>query len=356
MKILFLIPYPLYESPSQRFRFEQYLEILSASGYRCSFQSFLDSQNWQLFFKSGNSIYKAFILARGFCRRFFILFKVSSFDFIFVHREATPLGPPIIEWIIAKVLRKKLIYDFDDAIWLTDRKNESFLLRNLKARWKVKAICRWSYKVSCGNSYLQHYAGLFNSAAIYNPTTIDTNLHRAEGLAAKGINYITIGWTGSHSTLKYLEDLEPVLKELEEKRKNIRILVIADKRPTMKLTSLEFIPWSKQTEVTDLLKIDIGIMPLPDDEWSKGKCGFKALQYMAIERPAIVSNVGANVQIVDQGLNGFLCTTHQEWMKALITLIDDEPLRLQMGRAGKKKVEDHYSVSSNADNFLALFT
>src|SRR5688572_12154388 len=206
-RILFLVPYPLHASPSQRFRFEQYFTLLKSHGYRYTVQSFLNLNNWKVFFKSGKTLSKVRILVSSFVKRMIVLFKSPMYDFVFIHREAAPIGPPIFEWILAKVFRRKIIYDFDDAIWLTDRPKESWILRAAKWRSKVASICTWSHKVSCGNAYLCEYAAQFNKHVIYNPQTIDTeNLH-APGLytsAEPAPGKIRIGWTGSHSTLKYL--------------------------------------------------------------------------------------------------------------------------------------------------------
>jgi glycosyltransferase involved in cell wall biosynthesis len=354
-KILFLVPYPLKQAPSQRFRFEQYLKLLNNEGYTIELQSFLTSQNWQLFFKKGHQLGKAAALGKGFLKRLLILGKVRSFDFIFIHREISPLGPPVFEWIIAKVLRKKIIYDFDDAIWLTDRSHENPLLRFLKWRSKVKWICRWAYKVSAGNEYLCAYASRYNHNVIYNPTTVDTekehNPRHSRGLS----ELITIGWTGTHSTVKYLRPVANVLERLFQLyHPRLRITIIADREPDF-IPNYNFIRWTRSTEIEDLLQIDIGIMPLPDDEWSKGKCGFKALQYLALEIPAIVSPVGVNTRIVSHGENGFLCATDDEWFEALKKLIEDPKLRVKMGAVGRLKVISDYSVISNRLNFLSLF-
>lgn len=356
LKILFIIPYPLKESPSQRFRFEQYLEKLKSAGYTFYAQSFLDSQNWQLFFKPGNYFKKAGALAKGYLKRFILLFISLKYDFVFIHREATPAGPPLIEWMLAKVLRKKIIYDFDDAIWHTDRQNESFVLRALKWRSKVALICKWSYKVSCGNAYLQRYALKYNPHAIINPTTIDTkNTHRAELYQANAKNQsITIGWTGSHSTLKYLKDIEDILARTIAIRPQVQFTVIADQKPSLSFP-FTFMPWSLETEIKDLLSFDIGIMPLPDNEWSKGKCGFKILQYMALRIPALASPVGVNTEIIDNHINGFLCENETEWLEKLLLLIDDSKLREGVGLAGYRTLTQRYSVNSNSRNFLNLF-
>jgi glycosyltransferase involved in cell wall biosynthesis len=357
MKILFLVPYPLHEAPSQRFRFEQYFKILAHNGYTIKTQSFLSTRHWQLFYQNGKSFLKAIILIRGFLKRIHALLIAPSFNFIFIHREATPIGPPIIEWVLAKVLQKKIIYDFDDAIWLTDRAEEPALLKFLKWRQKVGAICRWSYKVGCGNEYLRNYVLQFNPNAIYNPTTIDGERRHNPALypKKKSNESIIIGWTGSHSTLKYLLVIEPVLQKLELQFPTLSFMIIADMPPPLQLQRLSFIPWNQKTEIEDLLKMDIGIMPLPDDEWAKGKCGFKALQYMALEIPAVVSSVGVNTSIIRDGVEGFLCRSNEEWSLALEKLINAQSLRMEMGKRGRKKVMEHYSVSSNASNFLSLF-
>lgn len=356
MKILFLTPYPLKESPSQRFRFEQYFTSLQDQGHSYHVQSFLDAQNWRLFFHSTNLWAKIAALVKGFTKRVHILFYCASYDCIFIHREVTPLGPPIFEWLITRSHKRKVIYDFDDAIWMTDRSNESWMLRTIKWRSKVKSICRWSDKVSCGNDYLVSYARQFNNSVFYNPTTVDTDTsHNPELHAEQNSDFVTIGWTGSHSTLKYITQIERVLQRIEQQFPRMRFLVIADKPALLNLKSLQFIPWSLQTEISDLYKIDIGIMPLPDDEWSKGKCGFKAIQFMSLKIPVVTSPVGVNSTIVDHGMNGFLAASEDEWVNFLFQLINDKQQRIAFGQHGRKKIIEFYSVQSNKKNFVGLF-
>jgi glycosyltransferase involved in cell wall biosynthesis len=283
------------------------------------------------------------------------LFTVSAYDFVFIHREAAPIGPPIFEWIIAKLLAKKIIYDFDDAIWLTDKKHESRIEKAIRWRSKVANLCRWSYKISAGNAYLANYAKVFNKDVIINPTTIDTT-HVHKMAANRGrTDRIVIGWTGSHSTLKYLKEIEDVLRQIEERFPSVDFCVIADKAPDLRLKRLVFKPWSLENEVMDLTRLDIGIMPLPDDDWAKGKCGFKALQYMTMEIATVASPVGVNTVIIKEGINGLLARNSSEWEKALSLLIEDEDLRKQLGREGQLTVEQSYSVNSNTKNFLRLF-
>jgi glycosyltransferase involved in cell wall biosynthesis len=355
MKILFIVPYPLAQSPSQRFRFEQYFPILSQQEVQYEVRSFLSQSNWRVFYAKGNNLVKVACILVGFMSRIWSLFSISNVDYVFIHREAAPIGPPMFEWIIAKLFQKKIIYDFDDAIWLTDKKHESRIEKAIRWRSKVAKICRWSYKVSAGNEYLADYAKAVNKNVVINPTTIDTiNVHKAAS-KNKLKNRIVIGWTGSHSTLKYLKDIEEVLLLIERKFSLVDFCVIADKAPDLNLKRLEFKPWSVETELADLNQFDIGIMPLPADEWAKGKCGFKALQYMAVEIPTIASPVGVNPTIIRHGINGLLATSSSEWENSLSILIENESLRKQFGKEGQLTVEQYYSVASNKKNFLSLF-
>jgi glycosyltransferase involved in cell wall biosynthesis len=359
MKILFLAPYPLGQAPSQRFRFEQYLKLLEEKDFWISFQSFWDEKTWAILYKPGFVLQKTTGFIKGIARRFAILFQLSKIDFIFIHRESLPIGPPFIEWIIGKVLRKKIIYDFDDAIWLPNTSEENRLIAFLKWHSKVSSICKWSHKVSCGNSFLANYALLFNKNVVINPTTIDTvHLHNPSQFSINKVaTPVVIGWTGTHSTLSYLNYLIPVFKKLEEIFSGqLRILIIANKDPKLNLRFIDFKFWSAQTEIEDLLQIDIGVMPLSNDIWAKGKCGFKALQYMALGIPAVASPVGVNKEIIDNKINGFLCGSETEWLACFEKLIADVRLRNQIGGAGRKKIIDNYSVLSNSSNFLGLFS
>lgn len=354
-RIFFLSPYPFGSAPGQRFRYEQYVQSLTDNNFKTDFFSFLDPGTNEILYKKGHFIRRFSGLIYGFVKRFALLFVIHKADYVFIFREAAPIGPPFFEWIIAKIFLKKIIYDFDDAIWTTDKQQERSWQTLIRCRWKVRSICAWSYKVSCGNEYLCNYARSYNKNVVLNPTTIDTNYHRHTRLFEKDENGIVIGWTGSHSTLKYLDEIVPVIQYLEKKYPSLVFLVIANQKPTLSITSLKFIQWNKETEIDDLSKIDVGIMPLPDDEWSKGKCGFKLLQYMALDIPAVASPVGVNVEIINNGVDGFLCSKSDEWIDALEKLISNPQLRKDLGRAGRRIVEDRYSVSSNTANFLWLF-
>jgi glycosyltransferase involved in cell wall biosynthesis len=354
--ILFLVPYPAGQAPSQRFRFEQYFEALTTHGHRYRVAPFLSEATWRILYKPGQLWAKARGIAGGFARRAALLAQVPAYDYVFIHREASPVGPPVFEWVISKLLGKRIIYDFDDAIWLANTSEANKIAARVKWHHKVDDICRWAYKVSCGNGYLANYARAFNPRAVVNPTTIDTvHLHnQVRDQAAPG--RLVIGWTGTHSTMKYLDQIVPVLAQLEAEELEFEFRVISNQPPAFSLASLVYQPWRKETEIADLLGFHVGLMPLEDDPWAKGKCAFKALQYMALGVPPLVSPVGMNTEVVQHGQNGFVCTTPAEWEASLRQLLANADLRQQLGAAARTTIEQRYSVVANTPNFLGLFS
>lgn len=354
MKILFLVPYAYDKAPSQRFRYEQYLGELTKKGWTYRISAFLDDSAWAVLYRKGHFLSKVIGVLRGYFRRIFDLIFLFQYDVVFIHREASPFGPPWMEWLVTKVFRKYTVFDFDDAIWIPNASETNYhTTRLLKSFSKTSSIIRWSTVISCGNRYLAEYASRFNPNVRINPTTIDTEgWHNA--IATPEIGRFIIGWTGSHSTVQVLELLLPVFQYLESKY-DFELHVICDVPPKFSLRSLRFIPWSKEVEVRELLKFNVGIMPLADDEWARGKCGFKALQYMSVGVPAVVSDIGVNSEIVNHGVNGFVCSTPDDWQRHLETLILQPQLALELGSKARRKVLDQYSVKANTANFISLF-
>lgn len=350
--IYFLVPYPFQEAPSQRFRFEQYLSYFEQEGMHVEVHPFLDDATWKTLYSKGNVGKKAMGILKSFARRVILLFRLRNADYLFIHREAAQLGPPIFEWIIVHILRKKYIYDFDDAIWLPNYSETNKRFQRLKAYWKVNYCMKWAWKISAGNAYLADYARKFNNNVYIIPTTIDTDNHH-NVCCNQDSEDIVIGWTGTHTTMHYLDALIPVIQSLEEKY-TFTFLVISNEKPSYTLKSLRFIKWNKDTEIEDLATMNIGVMPLEQDNWSDGKCGFKGLQYMALEIAPVMSPVGVNPSIVSDGVNGFLAATPEEWKEKLTRLIESNTLRKQFGKAARETVEQAYSVNANKQRYLEL--
>lgn len=354
-KILFLFPYPAGTAASQRFRFEQYLDLLEEADFEYDRQSFIDEETWAILYKPGNYLFKIWGIVKGFLRRFWRLGFLGRYDYVFIHREASPIGPPIFEWLLAKFFRKKIIFDFDDAIWLPNTSASNALVAKLKFHGKTQSICRWAYKVSAGNAYLQHYAQQVNPQAVINPTTIDTEHWHKTLRDQSQDDKLVIGWTGTHSTMKYLQVLVPILQDLS-KDYAFEFLVISNQAPAFDLPELVYLPWNKDREIEDLLSMHMGVMPLSDDPWAQGKCAFKALQYMALGIPPLISPVGLNKEIIKPGINGFLCAEPVDWKKYIRQLLEDPTLRSEIGKQGRKTVVEQFSVLSNQQNFLNLFS
>ncbi len=353
MKILFLAAHPSGESPSQRYRFEHYLPKLTELGVEWDYAPFISLAGWRVLYAPGHFFKKTAAVMAGFLRRFVLMLTVWKYDFIFVHREAAPLGPPIFEWIMARLFRKKLIYDFDDAIWVPIVSKQNKIAKYLKSAWKVAAICKMSHRVSVGNEYLAQFARQFCPRVCIIPTVVDTDkIHNRS--QDHHTDHLVVGWTGTFSTLKYLEIVAPIISKLQ-KEFDFTFLVISNLDPHLKLEQYRFIPWAKATEIDDLLQMHVGIMPLYDGTIELGKCGFKAIQYMALGIPAIVSPVGVNAEIVEHGINGYVARSEEEWESSLRRLIVDEKQRDLMGKRSREKVVEKYSVRSSEPLFLSIF-
>ncbi|HLU85190.1 MAG TPA: glycosyltransferase family 4 protein [Vicingaceae bacterium] len=354
-KILFLTPYPLNSAPSQRFRFEQYFSYLSNNNIVIHTAPFLDKNTWKIFYQKGYLLQKVLGILKGLINRHLLLLKIHQYDKIFIHREACMIGPAYFEWMYAKIFKKKLIFDFDDAIWLKDVSDANENLSWLKFPNKTKSIIKHASFVVAGNKHLANYALQFNKNVTVIPTTIDTSYHQPP-ILKKSTDTITIGWTGSLTTNKHFELLKNVLTTITTKFPQVEIIMISNVAIYSNDFKIKFVKWNQKTEIEDLSQIDIGIMPLPDDEWAKGKCGFKGLQYMALEVPTIMSPVGVNTEIIQDGVNGFLASTEEEWLSKLGLFIQSEELRKKLGKAGRQTIIERYSIEANKDKYLALLS
>ena len=345
-KILFLAPYPLDQAPSQRFRFELFLDSFP---YEWDFQSFYDVRTWNILYVQGYTFLKVLGIFKGYVRRIKAVFCQSRYKWIYVHRELTPFGPPIFEYMLKS---KKLIYDFDDAIWMDDGHDMNWLWKWIKHRQKIEKICSHSSKVIVGNSFLAAYAKEFSQEVVIIPTLINSDKHKPRGISKK--SQLVVGWTGSHTTLIYLEDLQPVLKRLQMEF-DFNFLVIANVQPELDLKNWSFEKWSKDDEVDQLNGIDIGIMPLKNQPWELGKCGFKLIQYGAVGLPSVASPVGVNSEVLIAGETGLMAESEVEWYDALKSLLLSESMREQMGNKARARILREYSKSRWENHFQQLF-
>lgn len=343
IRILFVGPHRAGRNPSQRFRMEQYFPYLREQGFACDYSWFISEQDDEVFYSEGNFAGKLLLLLKAARKRLGDVLKANRYDIIFVQREAFMTGTVFFERQFARS-RARLIFDFDDAIWLQDTSEANRSLAWLKRPSKTADLIAMSDLVIAGNHFLADYALQFNRHVTVIPTVVDTTIFKPPAYRKPG-NPICIGWTGSSSTRRHFEMLLPVFRQLMKKYGDrIRICMIGDKRSMISDPGIQQISWTAANEVADLQQLDIGLMPLPDEPWSEGKCGFKAIQYMSVGIPAIVSPVGVNKEIIQHGVNGFHASHQEAWEEVISILIESPGIREQTGNAGLETVRTRYNL------------
>jgi glycosyltransferase involved in cell wall biosynthesis len=352
MNVLVLMPYLHDTAPSQRFRIEQWARVLRPLGVNFDFAPFESQELKRVRHAKGHHAQKVRELLRCVYRRMrFVIAIERGWDVIVLHRELLPVGPPILERMLA---RKgiPIVYDFDDAIFLGDVSEAKRRLRWLRWGGKTGTICRLSAHVIVGNRYLKDYALKYTEHVSVVPATIDTDSYTPKD-SIEIRDQPVIGWSGSRSTLKDLRPVEPALNALRRSL-NFRLKVIGSESFSFSGLEVESKNWSARSDIEDLKSFDIGIMPLSDNPWNRGKCGGKALQYMAVGVPTVVSPVGVNSEIVEDGKNGFIARSEQEWVEKLSLLISDEEVRKRFAKEGRRTVEERYSAKVHAPRMLGI--
>ncbi len=352
MRVLALMPALYNTSPSQRYRLEQWEPLLRERGVEITYEPFEDEELHALLYQPGLMRKKLQCVTRGLNRRMSLLRKVKDFDLVYILREAALLGPPVFENLIHQ-RGVPIVFDFDDAIFVSYRSPSNGYLSYLKFASKTKTICRIASHVMVGNPYLADYARQVNDRVTVIPTTIDTEKYQPPPRKEPDGPPV-IGWTGSYSTVQHLDTLRGALKKLAEKE-SFRLRVIGTPAYECAPIDVEAMRWRADTELEDLAAIDIGVMPLPDDRWSKGKCGLKALQFMALGIPTVCSPVGVNTDIIQDDQNGFLASTEDEWVDKLSRLLRSHELRRRLGDAGRVTIEQKYSAITQTPRVYDIF-
>ena len=345
MRILFLTKYDNLGA-SSRLRTYQYLSHLAKShigGDRFSF--FSDEYVKQLFSGKVDVV----TVSRAFASRAKTLLAAKNYDLIWLEKEAFPWVPYPLERIFLG--RIPYVVDYDDAVFHRYDEHRLGIVRKLLGT-KIDRIMAGAELVTVGNEYLAERAKRAGAKSVeIVPTVVDLTRYPIRREGAKGV--FTIGWIGSPSTQKYLEMLRPALAELCRGGRARLVLVGAGQVEWPEL-SIELRPWSEETEVDEIMKFDVGIMPLPDAPWERGKCGYKLIQYMACSVPVVGSPVGINRQLIVDGSNGFQAATVADWTQALMRLRDDREAACVMGRNGRTLVEQNYCLQVTLPRLVNL--
>ncbi len=348
MKIYIFTKYT-HLGASSRYRTFQYLPSLKQCGHTAVVSPLFDDAYLARKYKSGKA--HPLDVVRALFRRLLGVFKVPRQSIVLIEYELLPYCPAVLErWLVWRGCR--IVVDYDDAIFHNYDTHRFFWVRALLSR-KIATVMRIADRVIVGNEYLAEYAQAAGASHLdILPTVIDLDRYK-HSISSGDKPLFTIGWLGSPSTARYLNLIQPALAELC-KNSVIRIRLIGSEPINLDGVPAEFIPWTESGEVNDICALDVGIMPLPDEPWAKGKCGFKLIQYMACGIPVVASPVGVNSKIVCHGQEGYLADTNDEWIDALRQLASSPQLRGRMGLAGRHKVEAHYCLQVTALRWIEL--
>jgi len=344
MRVLFVIPHPR-EGASGRHRVFQYLPWLEQEGITYEVRPFMSPALYRMLYQPGYLSRKITMAAAAMLKRLVDVVRSARADVVVIHREALPLGTPWLERIMAR-LCPSVIFDFDDAIYLPaiGGRRVTRVLRN--AREETIALCHNAASVLAGNRFLARFCESHGAAAVVLPTVVDTAVFQP---APSPPSRPAIVWVGSHSTERYIDAItEPLRRVCALTRARVKV-VSQSARSRMGALDVEGAVWRLEDDARYFREATVGIYPLPDDEWSRGKCGLKALLFLASGVPVVASPVGVLQDMVIPGETGFLACTPEEWEQHLSTLLTNDRLRREMGARGRALVEERYSLEVGAE-------
>ncbi|UCD54935.1 MAG: glycosyltransferase family 4 protein [Candidatus Omnitrophota bacterium] len=356
MKVLF-IPYGTVKAPATRYRVTQYLPHLERGGIDYFVFSAISKLSTSFMIKSPDFapplrfLYYVYVSMERVFRFLAILFISRGFDIIFLQRTTFPLR---LEMLLS-MANNNIIFDIDDAIYLPDREGDDFLTRIKKyiKKSEVINILRISRIVIVENEYIKKFVSQYCKEILKLPGPIDTERFFIRN--KENLDEVVIGWIGSPATTFYLHMLDNIFGDIKQKYDFVKFRFIGLGKYKNPPVEFERIDWSSETEVTNLQSFDIGIMPMPDNEWTRGKLGCKMLQYMAVGIPAVVSFTPTNAEIINDGENGFFVTKEDEWMRILSMLIEDASLRSRIGKKGRGTIQELCSLRKSVTHLVKIF-
>ncbi len=353
MRVLFLSSYSPY-APSTRYRVTQFLPHLERLGIACDLVTVMSQEFFGRFYEPGGFLSKGAYLTTRSLHVLWDVVRRRDYDVVFVQREALLFGPPIVEWLVARGLRKPLVLDLDDAIFLPYKSPFYGKVASvLKFPSKVPVVMRLSAHVVACNAYTSDFARRYNPRVTVIPPVVDAEVFRP--IARNGARVPVVGWLGSRTTSRYLMPLLPVFERLA--RDHDFVLKIVGAGRTWRAEGVKLVqkPYDLRSDVAEFQDMDIGIYPLIDEPWSWGKAGLKAVQYMAVGIPTVASPVGSVTEILRDGECGFFARTEEDWIDRLARLLTDESLRRRMGEQGRKLVEERYCVQVQSHVLVDIF-
>lgn len=352
MKVLALVPSQKGHSPGQRGSIELWETVLNAAGIKLDFAPFETQKLRTILYANGRSLEKAIEMFRGYAQRLRIVNRLDEYDAVFVYREAALLGPAFLERLIAR--KKPIIYQLDDPLFVPYKSPSNGYLSYLKFFGKIKEIIKISSAVIVNSTHISEYAADFNRNIWQIPSIVDTA--QFSRIRKPAQRRICIGWSGSPTTLKNLKMIEKPLAEISKQR-SCDIHFIGGTTDELNLNEVDCTAqrWQAETEVADLRKLDIGLVPLPMNPWNPYKFIMKTAQYMALGIVPVGTPIASNPEVIKHGENGFLAANDDDWIKYLTILANDGPLREKMADAAERDAEMHYSLAANREKIVAAF-
>jgi glycosyltransferase involved in cell wall biosynthesis len=355
LRVSALVTFPI-QAAATRFRVTQFIPPLRGRGIDVTLFSFFTASEFGTLYDRSLAVRTAFNLLFAFIRRLFLLPRILRADVLFVQREAMLFGPPWIEWLAARVLRIPIVLDLDDPTWIPAISPVYGRLATL-LKWpsKTDRLIRLSSAVICGNETIARYVRAAGTQAVVMLTIVDTNIFVPRTDDAASNEKPVIGWIGTHSTWSFVEPILPVIEELAG-RAEFRFRVVGSGRDRIDArgVDVEVRPWQLDREIADFQTIDIGIYPLPEDEWTVGKSGLKLVEYLAAGVACVVSPVGVVREIGVPGVTHLEASTLEEWRSALERLLRNAAERRAMAEAGRRYAVEHYAVDDFAERIAAV--
>lgn len=358
-RILVICPFPVGVAAGQRLKYEQYFEDWKSLGFSIEVSPFMDMAMWQVLYLPGHYLLKILGVVRGHLRRCRDILRIADYDLVYVHMWVTPVGTTFFERLIRK-LSKRLIYDIEDNVLIgntsLDKKfHPNSFLSMLKGPSKAKFLVEQADHVITSSPFLNSFCLSLNRGlgCTYISSSVDTDRFIPSNPYSND-KQVVIGWTGTFSSRVYLDILRDVFLRLS-KRVDFRLRVIGNFDYDLPGVQLEVVRWTKEREVADMQAIDIGVYPLPIDDWVFGKSGLKAIQYMAFGLPVVATNVGTTPLLICQWTDGVLVESLEDWVAALERLVCDPVLRRRLGEAAREKAVKKYSVRAIKRDYVRVF-
>ena len=350
-RILVICPAPEGVYPSQRLKYEQYFPHWEENGYSIIVAPFMTMKLWNILYKEGAYFTKIILTIWGYVRRIGDLFRAPAYDLVYIHLWGTPFGTSMYERLL-KLANPHIVYDIDDAVFKGHKSKSNWFIAWMKGKKKIFTLMKIARHDIVCTKYLEEEALKLNANVTDISSTFNTDRFIPTPSYEAG-DKVTIGWTGSHSTIPFLHLLDKALQEVASKRK-IVLRVVCDIDFELEGVEVENVRWTEKNEVQDLHKMNVGLYPTPKEEWVLGKSGLKALTYQSCAIPCVATAFGSNLENIKHGVNGYLADSDKEWVEAICNLIDSKELREKIGRAGRDNVMQHFSVEANKPVYLGI--